>query len=109
MVRRTAAQAQARGLRNVSVRIGDAEEPDVAPGSLDAVLASLVIFFLPEPARVLRTYRELLKPAGRVGLTTFGNADDERWEPVNAILKRYIPADPDGNSLPPRRAARRSA
>ena len=32
-----------------SVRIGDAEAPDFSDGSFDAVLASLVIFFLPDP------------------------------------------------------------
>lgn len=100
MIRRTTADARARGMRNVDVRVGDAEDPDLADGSLDAILASLVIFFLPDPAHALRRYAELLRPAGTVALTVFGQSDDTRWKPVGEILKRYTPGDPHDNEPP---------
>ena len=64
MAELTQAEVGARGLANVTVAQGDAERPDFADGSFDAVLASLVMFFLPEPAAAVRRYAALLAPGG---------------------------------------------
>jgi SAM-dependent methyltransferase len=68
----------ARRLRNVTVDVDDAQAPMGEPGSFDCILAGLVIFFLDDPDLALRSYRRLLRPGGRVALSTFA-ADDERW------------------------------
>jgi ubiquinone/menaquinone biosynthesis C-methylase UbiE len=91
MVERTAADAAARGLTNVTVRVGDAESPDV-DGPFDVVLAGLVVFFLPDPEAALRNYRALLRDGGRLGLTTFPPQPPEgAWAQVGNVFKRYIP------------------
>jgi ubiquinone/menaquinone biosynthesis C-methylase UbiE len=94
MVRRTADDARDRGLDHVEVLVGDAEAPDLPAETFDRVLSGLVVFFLPDPVRALMAYRRLLKPGGRLGLTIFSGANDERWTPVNAVVRRYLPPGP---------------
>ena len=79
MVELTASDAAARGLTNVAVEVQDAQEPRLQAESFDVVVSSLVVFFLPDPAAALRTWRAALRPGGRLGLTTFVGRDDERW------------------------------
>jgi ubiquinone/menaquinone biosynthesis C-methylase UbiE len=90
MVSRTAADAHAEGLHHVDVQLGDAESPDFPPESFDRVLSSLVIFFLPDPAKAVSAYHRLLRPGGRLGLTTFG-PDDTQWQPVMERLRSFLP------------------
>ena len=94
MIRRTSDDARARGLQHVDVRPGDAESPDFPAASLDRVLSGLVVFLLPDPLRALASWRQLLKPTGRLGVTIFSGVEDERWAPVNAIIRRYLPGGP---------------
>ncbi|MDX6276957.1 MAG: hypothetical protein QOJ72_1085 [Nocardioidaceae bacterium] len=87
-----AAQQATRHLPQVTVEHLDAGEPDLSSQSADIVAASLVIFFLPEPADALQRWVRLLVPGGRIGLTTFG-AQDEVWKSVDALFDPYLPAD----------------
>ena len=91
MVSRCAADAAARGLDDVEVRVGDAEAPEVPAGSFDAVLAGLVLFFLPDPGAALDAYRVALKEDGRFAMTSFG-PEDERFGPVFGAVAAHIPA-----------------
>ena len=75
------------------MRVADAEHPDVAPGSFDAVLAGLVIFFLPDPGAALDSFRSALVPDGRLALSTFGPEDD-RFAPVFGAVAAHIPPPP---------------
>lgn len=58
------ARAKLAGWDATVVR-GDAAEPPVREGSVDVVLVRHVLWALPEPAKVLRRWRELLRPGGR--------------------------------------------
>ena len=71
MVTATAAELDRLGLSQASVRIGDAAAPDFPDGSFDAVLAGLVLFFLPDPVAAARKYAQLLRPGGRLAVSTF--------------------------------------
>lgn len=77
-------------LPQVEVLVGDAQAPDFAPESFDVVAASLVLFFMPDPAAALRAWAELVVPDGRIGVTTFG-AQDERWRAVDEVFVPYLP------------------
>ncbi len=89
MVRRTAADLA--DLPWVEVRVGDAQAPDLAPGSFDVVASSLVLFFLDDPAAAVRSWWELLVPGGRLGVATFGE-QDPRWRAIDAVFLPYLPA-----------------
>ncbi|MEV4349375.1 methyltransferase domain-containing protein [Actinoplanes sp. NPDC049596] len=92
MVTRTAAATSA--LRNVTVRIGDAQSPDFPNKSFDVITASMVLFFLPDPPSALTSYRRLLKPGGRLAFSAFA-APDPRHSKVMRILVRF------GDNPPP--------
>jgi ubiquinone/menaquinone biosynthesis C-methylase UbiE len=71
MLARTAAEADRRGLGWVRVRQGDAERPDEPEGSFDAVVAGFVVYFLDDPAAAVARWGRLLRPGGRLVLSTF--------------------------------------
>jgi ubiquinone/menaquinone biosynthesis C-methylase UbiE len=72
------------------VFVGDAMQPHVdAP--FDAVASSLVLFFLPDPLAALVVWRALLRPGGRIGVSTFGPYSDH-WRAVDAVFRPFLPA-----------------
>lgn len=92
MLELTGSQAAERRLHNVTAVLGDAERPDFPDGAFDAVLAGLVIFFLPDPAAALRRYAALLSPGGRIGFSTFA-ASDPVFEAAMRTFGRFVPGD----------------
>ena len=88
MLRRTAAEAAARGFGNVITRRGDASRPPFAPASFDAVLASLVLYLLPDAGIALRNWLEVLKPGGTLGFS-WGIRPDPRWSPVFSAVDAF--------------------
>lgn len=91
MVELTRADAAARQLTTVDVRLGDAAALDLPAGEADLVTASLVLFFLPDPLTALRGWTALLRPGGRLGISTFG-AQSEGWQALDALFVPYLPA-----------------
>ncbi|WP_410663903.1 class I SAM-dependent methyltransferase [Amycolatopsis sp. lyj-84] len=89
MIERTAKDIEDRGLANASVSLMDAQEPTLDDAAFDVVLASFVVFFLPDPVAGLRSWHRLLAPGGRLGVTTFG-ADDPRWAAVREVFKPFV-------------------
>jgi SAM-dependent methyltransferase len=103
MVEATAVDITRRGVANASVRVGDAESPEFPDQSFDAVLAGFVVFFLPHPAVALGTYARLLRPAGRLALSTFAEPSDQEiafTRTCGAALAPYLPS-PTSDTLPP--------
>lgn len=93
MVRRCSELARSRGWDHVQVRQGDAEAPPVAEGSVDAVLAGLLVFFLPDPDAALAAYHRALVPGGRLAFSTFGE-EDPRFRAVFGAIAAHSPAPP---------------
>lgn len=88
MVRATRSTSGA--LPQVEVRVIDAADPSLPAGSADLITASLVAFFLPDPAAALGAWRALLRPEGRLGITTFG-PQDEVWTAVDHLFDTWLP------------------
>ncbi|WP_165845356.1 class I SAM-dependent methyltransferase [Streptacidiphilus pinicola] len=87
MAHATAADIAAHGLRNVTARVGDAEDPGFPVGSFEAVLAGLMMFITPDPAAVLRAAHHILVPGGRFAMSSWGRLSDPRWtRPLDAAL-----------------------
>ncbi len=85
-----------RGLSGVHVSVGDAEMPELEPGSFDAIVSGLTLFFLADPGSALRRYAVLLRSGGRLGFTTFAG-NDPHFEAAMKEIGRFLP-DP----MPPR-------
>ena len=85
-------RAALAGSPNVRVELGDAQVPDPGLGLFDAVTASLVLFFLPDPVTALRQWRARLVAGGRCVISTFG-APGRAWRAVDEVFAPYLPAD----------------
>jgi ubiquinone/menaquinone biosynthesis C-methylase UbiE len=81
MVERSRRVAKQLGLENVRIEVGDAEKPPTEPGSVDAIVASLVLFFLPNIDLALDAFRRALVPGGTLAFSTFAADDD--WTPLD--------------------------
>ncbi len=75
---------------NVEVACQDASAPDLPERSYDVVASSLVLFFLPEPTDALARWLQLVRPGGRIGISTFG-PQDEVWTAVDDLFLPYLP------------------
>lgn len=93
MAQRAQRVAEQLGLGNVRVEVGDAEAPPTPPAFVDTIVASLVLFFLPDIDLALDRYAETLVPAGTLAFATFGADDD--WQPLDRLLTSFVP-DPAG-------------
>ncbi len=78
------------GLRNVECEVDDAQSPTTVQGQFDTISSSLVLFFLADPLHALRNWFPLLKPSGRIGVTTFGTIDP-RWAYVDEVFQPHLP------------------
>jgi ubiquinone/menaquinone biosynthesis C-methylase UbiE len=96
MVQETAREVCQRGLLNVEVRQMDAEHLDFPDASFDAVLCGFAIFFFPQAAYALTEFERVLKPGGRLALTTWGDQFDKRWEWFRQLVETYLPPPPQG-------------
>lgn len=83
--------AAERGIGNVDFVLDSAQDPNPALGTFDGIASSLVLFFLPDPLEAVQSWLPLLRPGGRLGITTFGETD-VRWRDVDAVLQPYLPA-----------------
>ncbi len=91
MVELTRAQALREGLDNIDLHTMDASAPTLPEHGWDVLASSLVLFFLPDPAAALAAWMRLLRPDGRLGVTTFGPQDDV-WKAVDGLFADYLPA-----------------
>ena len=89
MVAATRDLVEAAGLTQVAVVQGDAAELGTEAG-YDVLASSLVLFFLEDPLRALTRWVSLLAPAGRIGLTTFGELDGPTRE-IDALFAPWLP------------------
>lgn len=94
MVEEARAAATAAGLA-ISAEVGDAACVDVADGTFDVVLCGFGIFFLPDAAAALAEWRRVLRPGGRLGLSTWSSSADERWAWESALVREFAPRLPE--------------
>jgi ubiquinone/menaquinone biosynthesis C-methylase UbiE/DNA-binding transcriptional ArsR family regulator len=66
MVAFGAAKAKRNGVKNLEFRLGDLEDPPLAPHSVDLVILSQALHHAHDPARALRTAHKVLRPTGHI-------------------------------------------
>lgn len=76
VARRAAAEA---GLKNVEVRVIDAESMDLADEVVDRVVCRFGYMLLPDPAAGLRETRRVLRAGGRLAFAVWGPAAENAW------------------------------
>lgn len=90
MIEHARRHALQKGLRNVECEVDDAQTPSTLRGQFDTISSSLVLFFLADPLHALHNWFPLLKPGGRIGITTFGTIDP-RWAYVDEVFQPHLP------------------
>jgi ubiquinone/menaquinone biosynthesis C-methylase UbiE len=94
MVQETRGEIKRLNLQNADVREMDAEYLEFPDGSFDCVLCSFAIFFFPQLDRALSEMFRVLKPGGRIAVTTWG-ARDETWQWFRDLIETYLPSEPE--------------
>ena len=79
------AQARAKGLRNIEFKTGDMLALDYPDASFDVVVCVFGIFFVPDVAAAARELWRIVRPGGRLAITTWG---PDLFEPANALFGR---------------------
>ncbi len=92
MLGRAEVAVRERGLCNVELRLGDAEQLDFGRATFDLVLCSFGLSSFADKDRALSAFLAVLRPGGRVGLVdTFGwyFQHDPRWRGVEAVFHAF--------------------
>jgi len=79
MARETQQEIERRDLKQAEARQMDAEHLTFPDSSFDFVLCGFSLQFFPHLEQAFSEFRRVLKPGGRIAVTTWG-ADDERWD-----------------------------
>ena len=77
------AKAKERGFANVQFETGDMTSLRFEANSFDVVVCVFGIFFVPDMEAALRELTRVLRPGGRLAITTWG---PRFFEPVNAVF-----------------------
>jgi ubiquinone/menaquinone biosynthesis C-methylase UbiE len=86
------AKAISQKLKNIKFRQGDMEKLEFSDASFDAVVCVFAIFFLPDMVKQVRELWRLIRPGGRLAITTWG---PRMFEPGSAAwwaaVKQFRP------------------
>ena len=74
-----AARRRLSGVRNVDIREGDLESVPIENGQVDATVMSLVLHYIPEPAKALGEAARVLRPRGRLLVVDMMPHDHEEY------------------------------
>lgn len=73
----------------------DAEDLRFPPAIFDHVLCGFSLFFFPRRERALSEMKRVLKPGGRLAISTWGKTDAQ-WQWLDDLLDSYLP-EPDAS------------
>ena len=80
-------KAEELGLENLELRTGDMLALDLDDSSFDAAQCVFGIFFVPDMPSAVRELWRLVRPGGRLAITTWG---PRLFEPVNSVFWRAV-------------------
>src|SRR5262249_32197103 len=89
LLRLARAKAEARRLENIEFRVGDMLALPFPDRQFDAVVCVFGIFFVPDMAAAVRSLWRVLRPGGKLAITTWG---PRFFEPANTAFWNAIRA-----------------
>src|SRR5437868_2488468 len=84
------AKAKAKGLSNIEFRTGDMLELPFGDGEFDAAVCVFGVFFVPDMPAAVRSLWRVVKPGGRLAITTWG---PRFFEPANSTFWNSVRAE----------------
>jgi ubiquinone/menaquinone biosynthesis C-methylase UbiE len=84
------AKAAAQGLHQLEFREGNLENLGLAEESFDAIVCVFGIFFLPDMTAALQELWRMLRPGGKLAITSWGKAV---FEPANQVFWQAVQAE----------------
>ena len=82
MLKLAADAAREAGLTNVETRVMDAENIDLDADSFDAVICQLGLMVFPNPVKVLRAMRHVVRQGGKVATLVFSTAKKNPYQGI---------------------------
>jgi len=101
MVRETTAEIQSASWKNVELHQMSADQLDFPDASFDSVLCGFALWFFPRPHNTLQELFRVLKPGGRVGLTTWAKDCPFLTWVQDEIRASLPPQEPSPQTAPP--------
>ena len=90
MLKSAADAAREAGLTNVETRVMDAENIDLDADSFDAVICQLGLMVFPNPAKVLRAMRHVVRQGGKVAALVFSTAEKNPFQGITlGVARRF--------------------
>ncbi|MEM9449909.1 MAG: class I SAM-dependent methyltransferase [Cyanobacteria bacterium P01_E01_bin.6] len=83
-------KSQQRGLNNIEFRYGDFEKLDLPDESFDAIICVFGIFFVPDMTAAIRELLRMLRPSGKLAITSWGK---NIFEPANQMFWNAVEAE----------------
>lgn len=102
MLRETAAEMPGAEWRNVELRKMDAEQLEFPDAAFDCVLCGFALWLFPHPHRALQEFCRVLRPGGRLGLTTWAE-DSPIHKLSRQTLRAHLPPSSSVGSAETRR------
>jgi ubiquinone/menaquinone biosynthesis C-methylase UbiE len=96
MLKLASEAARAAGLTNVETRVMDAENIDLDADSFDAVICQLGLMVFPNPVKVLRVMRRVVRQGGKVATLVFSTAEKNPYQGIPMGVARRF-----GSKTPP--------
>jgi ubiquinone/menaquinone biosynthesis C-methylase UbiE len=91
MIKALAEEVRDQQRTNVGVCVMDAERLEFPDDSFDCVLCGFALFFFPHLEQALAEMRRVLRPGGRLAVTTWDKSGDEGWEWYSDLVHSYLP------------------
>jgi SAM-dependent methyltransferase len=85
--------ARRRAPGNVSFQRMDAQKLDFPEASFDAVLCSLGLMYVPDPAAAISEMLRVLRPGGRIAVAVWGERSRCGWAPVFEIVEAEVSSE----------------
>lgn len=95
MVKRARHDAIHAGMRNIRFTCEDADRLRYERGMFSAILASMVVGYLPSPALTIHGWQQFLRPDGIIAFS-WVQAEDPAWLPVIAAVDEFLPPEQSG-------------
>ena len=93
MVEDAARRAEADGIADVSFARMDAEALDLPDGAFDVALCALGLMYMPDPEFAGAEMRRVLRPGGRMVLSTWGERTRCGWAPAFEIVDAEVASE----------------